>query len=185
MIRVDRFWTDYRPEADGSMKAIDMVEFHSIGDDKTTAVHRVKDILPPKHPEMKNPSHQAMMARWEVLGPAYDAWKRDEELPEEGTPLAAWSALSPEQVRVLKSLDIRTVEEVSQIGDSVTEKLRFPNARKLPELAKSFLSGTAVAAKDKEISDLKEQMAAMQELLQEQMQTKRKPGRPKKEEAAA
>ena len=161
------FWTDYRPQPDGSMKPVEWVKFRAIGDDKTEAVHRVKDIIPPVGATENNPSHAAMIWRWNILGPKYNAWKKGEELPEEGTPLAAWSAISPEMSKALKAIEIYTVEQVAAIGDSVTEKLRFPNARKLPELAKAFLKGTSKAAAAKEIADLKEQLAAMTELMED------------------
>ena len=159
--RIVKFWTEYR-QKDGEMKGIDWVELAAIGDELTTAQMRVKDITPPEHPDLKNMSHVALMHRWEVVGPAYKAWKDGMEIPETGTPLAAWSALSPEQAGVLKQMGIRTVEEVSELGDAVLEKVRFPNARRLPSLAKSFLQSTSEVARDEEIAELKAQLAALQ-----------------------
>ena len=86
-------------------------------------------------------------------------------------------------VRALKELDVRTVEEVRDMGDGVMAKLRLPNARNLPALAAKFLDGKSASEKDVEIAEMRERMAAMEALLEEQAKPKR--GRPRKEPEAA
>lgn len=163
--------------------------------ERTRTWHAIKDIKPKEDVDegVKNSlSYQAMLGRWEVVGPLYEAWKKGQELPETGTPLEAWGGVTAEQVAALKAMGIRTVEDVAEMGDRAAEQLRMPNARKLPELAKSFLGNTDMAARDAENAELKERIKAMEEMLAEKMSAepkaeekpKRKPGRPRKTEAA-
>lgn len=48
---------------------------------------------------------------------AYAAWKRGEEVPEDGTPIKTWPILSPAQRQNLLSMGITTVESLAQIND--------------------------------------------------------------------
>ncbi len=181
MIRIVEFQTRYPANRDPQ----DWVLVAPIGDgfSKTQTWHRVARIKPPEDADdttRNGLSYKDMEAKWSVIGPAYEAWKAGNELPETGTPLEAWSGVSKEQVKVLKALDVRTVEDVRDMGDSTMSKLRMPNARQLPKLAGDYLSGADTAAKDAEIAEMKEKMAAMEEMLAESM---KKPAK-KKAEAA-
>lgn len=150
--------------------------------------HRVKDVMPPSEVDdtrRNSEGYQVMQARWAIIGPKYDAWKRNEALPEDGTPLAAWAGVSPEQVQVLKRMGITTVEGVRDMSESAIVKLPFPNARKLPSLAGNFLASRGDAEKDQKIAEMAERMAIMEEMLAAQMPEKRGPGRPRKQEEAA
>lgn len=189
MIRVLEFKTEYRS---AGRDPVDWVLLAPVGADfeKTQTWHRVAKVRPPEDVDdtTRDSAHyQDMAAKWSIIGPAYAAWRDGEELPQDGTPLAAWSGVTTEQAKFLKAMGIRTVEDVRDMGDAAVEKLKFPNARKLPALAKMWLEGEAVAQKDAKIAEMEERMAAMQELLEEKMQAeqpKRGPGRPKKTEAA-
>jgi len=177
------FKTDYNGE-----KAVDMVEIAPSGEafERTHTWHRIKDITPPAHPNMSSPSHIAMVERWKAIGPAYDAWKKGMDIPEDGTPLAVWSAVSPEQVDVFRRMGLRTVEDVSTMSESAVDKLPFPNKRKFPQLARDFLANRDKAGAAAEMDAMREQMAAMQEMLVEYRNAeKRGPGRPRKEAEAA
>jgi hypothetical protein len=148
---------------------------------------RIKDIRPPEFPDMENLSHVAMVARWATIGPAYDAWKVGNAVPDGGTPLAAWAGVTPDQVQFLIRMGIRTVDDVRDMPESAAVKLPWPNARQLSKLAGDYLSGRDTADKDRVIADMAERMAAMEEMLNAQAATveKRGPGRPKKEAEAA
>lgn len=126
-------------------------------------------------------SEAAMLYRWWNIEPAYRAWKKGNEIPVEGTPLAAWAGLNAKQADALRGFGIYTVEEVRSIDDKTLDALRWPDARKLPKLAADFLNGSDVAAKDAQIAEMQERMAAMEEMLA----AKPKRGRPKKEETEA
>lgn len=187
MIRVLEFKTEYRVAKD----PVDMVLVAPLGAEfeKTQTWHRVAKITPdPDMPEDKagSATYQDMIAKWKVIGPAYDAWKNGNALPDDGTPLSAWSGVTAEQAKFMKSVGIRTVEEVRDMGEATVEKLRFPNARKLPALAKSWLEGENVAEKDAKILEMQAKMDAMAEMLEEQMKAdKPKRGRPPKQETEA
>ena len=169
-------------------KAVDMVEIAPSGEafDRTKTWHRIPSLKPPENPNLDSMSHLAMIERWKVIGPAYEAWRSGNAIPEDGTPLAAWSAVTPEQADVFKRMGIRTIEDVADMGEGATAKLPFPNARKFPQLAKDFLSGKSKADAAIEMDAMREKMAAMEEMLAGYMNTeeKRGPGRPRKEAAA-
>ena len=184
MFRIVKFWTEYR----GTKDPIDMVEIapEGPGFEKTRTAHRVDRLRPPEDvSETARDSlhYTAMVARWNLIGPAYEAWKAGNEIPDHGTPLAAWSGVSPEQAQALRQMGITTVEAVRDAGDATLAKLHMPNARQLPKLAGDFLSGADAASKDAKIAEMEDRIAAMAEMLEER--TKRGPGRPKKETEAA
>lgn len=126
-------------------------------------------------------TYQAMAGRWTIVGPKYEQWKLGNEIPEEGTPLGAWSSVTPEIATILKQKGIRTVEDVADMSPDAASKLPMPNARKLPELAKAYLGGVESATLAEENESLKERMAAMEEMIAQLSEGKRGPGRPKKE----
>lgn len=190
MIRVMEFKTEYRV----AKEPIDWVLIAPLGAEfeKTQTWHRVSKIMPDADMDPDkagSATYQDMIAKWAIIGPAYNAWKSGNELPEDGTPLSAWSGVTSEQAKFMRSVGIRTVEEVRDMGEATVEKLRFPNARKLPALAASWLDGEQVAEKDAKILEMQAKMDAMAEMLEEQMKKdaadKPKRGRPAKQETEA
>jgi len=154
--------------------------------ERTKTWHRIKDIRPPENSDRADSmSHKFKVARWAVIGPKYEAWLRKEDIPEDGTPIAAWAGVSVEQASHLRAMGIKTVEGVRDMGEGVFARLPFPNARQLPKLAAAFLASISDAEKDRELTEMRERMAAMEEMLAEQGAVKRGPGRPKKEAEAA
>lgn len=156
------------------------------GADKVGTWHRVRKLKPldgldPVDREADH--HQAMLARWSIVGPAYEAWKQGQALPVDGTPIAAWALLTPSQVDALKRVNVMTVEAIAEVSDSVLSQLRWPGARELPKLAKQFLEGASAAEKDRQILEMQERMAAMEEMLTGKMESpapKKRRGRPPK-----
>ena len=190
MIRVMEFKTEYRAAKD----PIEWVLIAPLGAEfeKTQTWHRVAKIKPDDDIEPDkagSATYQDMIAKWAIIGPAYAAWKNGQELPDDGTPLSAWSGVTAEQAKFMRSVGVRTVEEVRDMGEATVEKLRFPNARKLPSLAASWLDGEQVAEKDEKILALEDKVAAMTEMLEESMKNakadKPKRGRPPKQEVEA
>lgn len=115
-----------------------------------------------------------MQARWDQIGPAYDAFRNGREIPLKGTPIAAWAGIIPEQAEVLRQSGLRTIEEVAELTDSALERVRLPNMRELRKQAQLFLqnSDAAMAAereakKDAQIAEMAERMAAMEALLEQ------------------
>jgi len=183
-IRAVEFKTNY--SADKEKEPVDMVLLAPSGEGhlKTQTWHRVKNLRPPEGLDDRDrnaDTHVAMTARWSVIEPAYKAWKAGTEIPENGTPLAAWSGVTADQAGLLRNMAIRTVEDVRDMSESAFTKLPMPNARKLPQLARDWLEGADSATKDAKISDLEERMAAMTEMLEAQAADKPKRGRPPKQ----
>ena len=179
MIRVIEFKTEYRTNKD----PIDLVLIAPSGPgfERTRTWHRVKDLRPPEDwddSKQQSLTYRVMIERWGVIGPAYEAWKQGSEMPETGTPLEAWSGVTAEQAKFLKAMGVRTVEDVRDMNDAALGQLRFPHARKLPGLAADYLAGADIVAKDAEIAEMRERMAAMEAMLEET--TKPKRGRPAK-----
>lgn len=188
VIRVVDFKTEYRSGRD----PVDMVLIAPGGAayEKCQTWHRVAKLRPPETHDTNvtdSASYKDMEAKWTIIGPAYSAWRKGEALPETGTPLAAWSGVTADQAAFLRKMAIRTVEEVRDMGERAVAELAWPDARKLPALAKAFLEGEHAAAKDAKIAELEERMAVMAEMLEERgdvTEPKAKRGRPRKEEAA-
>ncbi len=172
-------------------KATEWVEIAPSGEafERTRTWHRIKSITPPENmdPSRKEGlSYKVLEARWNRIAPAYEAWKRGQDIPVDGTPLAAWAGVSPEQAAHMRAMGILTVEGVRDMGEGAIARLPFPNARQMPKLAADFLSSKTEADKDRELADMRERMAIMEEMLATAGAEKRGPGRPKKqtEEAA-
>jgi hypothetical protein len=206
MIHVIQFKQQIQP----GREPVDMVLVapQGAGNDKTRSWHRVDKIMPPETRKDGTPldsvdkdslSYKDMAAKWSVIGPKYEAWKNNNAIPEDGTPLAAWPGITQEQGDRLKQMGILTVEAIAGMNDRTVEQLGWPEARKLPALAKQFLDGKGDAEKDAKMSDMAERLAAMEILLQEQADEKAqlaamlesatkpdapKRGRPRKDEAA-
>lgn len=115
-----------------------------------------------------------MSAVWAQIEPAFNAFKEGNEIPINGTPLAVWSGISPEQAEIFRNNGIRTVEEVKNLTDSQGERIRLPNVRDLRKQAGLFLDNTDAskaaereAKKDAQIEAMAERMAAMEAMLEE------------------
>jgi len=186
MTRIVKFETRYPPGKD----PVDMVLLAPQGAsfEKVQTWYSVESLRPPENPNERvasSDSFMALKARWEIIEPAYEAWKSGTEIPVNGTPLEAWSGVSPQQVAFLKQMKIMTVEDVRDMDDQSLASCRWPDARRLPKLAADYLSGADLAAKDIEIAEMRERMEAMEAMLAENMADKPKRGRPRKQVDAA
>ena len=195
-IKVIGFETKYVRQVDGTLKPVDWVSY-SPGRFESPSVtkKRVKDMIPTPTDQFEdrgpnsNMRQMHMEARWSVIGPAYEAWKKGMEIPETGTPIVAWAGVSREQAELLKKVGILTVEDFTNVEDNKLNRIPLPNARSLRDAARRFLSGadnSLLAAKMTEMeaqnAAMKEQLDAAMALLEEQADAqKRKPGRPRKE----
>jgi hypothetical protein len=143
----------------------------------TRTTERVRHLLP--DPSLMGEDQDGeklrfMTARWNQIEPAYDAFKQGREIPINGTALAAWSGVTPEQAEVLRTAGIRTVEEVRDLPDGQLDRVRLPNMRDLRKQAGLFLENTDAAkaaereaAKDAQIAELVERQAAMEAMIEE------------------
>ena len=69
---------------------------------------------------------------------AYEAFKRGEEVAQEGTPIESLTVLGRAQIKELKYLDIHTVEAAANMSDLAIQRVGM-GGFKLRELAKKFL----------------------------------------------
>lgn len=113
--------------------------------------------------------------RWDQIAPAFEAWQSGQVMPEYGIPLAAWSAINADQVKMLHASGLKSVEDVRDLTENQIGKIKLPNVRDLKKMAALYLDGLGSAklaeenaARDAEISGLKEQLAAAMALLEEQ-----------------
>lgn len=75
----------------------------------------------------------------EEIKASYEAWKRGEEIPEDGFPLKNWPLLSPAQLTNLLAINVRTVEELAQANEETVTRLGM-GGRALSQKAREWLS---------------------------------------------
>ncbi|WP_434723043.1 hypothetical protein [Mesorhizobium sp. RIZ17] len=143
----------------------------------TRTTERVRHLLP--DPSLMGEDQDGeklrfMTARWSQIEPAYEAFKAGREIPLNGTALAAWSGVTPEQADVMRTAGIRTVEEVRDLPDGQLDRVRLPNMRDLRKQAGLFLANSDAAkaaereaAKDRQIEELIERQAAMEAMIED------------------
>lgn len=92
----------------------------------------------------------------------YAAWKKQEELPLEGSPLRNWPPISPAQIKNLASWNIQTVEQLAAANEELIRRLGM-GGRALQQTATEWLK----AAKDTgkvamEVSELKTRLEGLE-----------------------
>lgn len=195
-ITVHRFYTVYEddPKKPGTMRERDMVEYGPIGQGaRTRCCERIDVLSKINKVSGANPASQAAQVLWAHIKPRYEAWKDNQELPETGTPLAAWNHLTPTQAEFLRTNGIRSVEDVAQLTDIHIQQFKIHNLRSIIEAAKQFVGSKDVNKNSAELAAANETIAAlsarvdqMAEMLAGKTEeVKRKPGRPPKAEQAA
>lgn len=150
-----------------------------------------KDDLPGPDTEQKNMKRDFLKFRWSMIEPYYKAWKEGSDVPEYGTSLVTWPALTKYQVTAFNQAGIRTVEEVRDMPDALMAKVRLPGLHELKKQATEFLGNKDKAAQSAELVALREQMKEQKEQLDaamallEEQAAKSKRGRPAKAESEA
>jgi hypothetical protein len=100
----------------------------------------------------------------------YSKWKETGAEAIQGTPLAAWPAVTKAQVEELRYFGVRTVEELAAMSDANSG--RFMGIKALQMKAQAFLAAAAgnapVEKMRVELSKRDEQIESMQRTLQEQ-----------------
>lgn len=69
---------------------------------------------------------------------AYNAWKSDNALPEEGTPIKNWAYLSPAQIKNLLNWHVTTIEKLSKANEETVKRLGM-GGNALVAAAKDYL----------------------------------------------
>lgn len=113
-----------------------------------------------------------MQARWSQIEPAYEAWKKGQDVPVNGMSLSAWPGLNPEQVAILRQVGLQTVEDIRDLSETSIGRVPLPNMREMKRQAAIFLEnlGAADAAereasKDERIASMEAQLAELKGLL--------------------
>ena len=104
----------------------------------------------------------------------YDAWKKNEEIPENGTPIKHWGNVTEAQKKNILSASIRTVEDLASANEGALSKIGT-GARSLQEKARSYLlasesSGKIVeenSALKAKVGNLETQIQQLRELMEE------------------
>jgi hypothetical protein len=158
-------------------KEVDWVKYSPAGYHTNTTEVRVEHIIPGKKQLQSTNAIQTavMVHRWNIIKPAYEAWKTTNEIPTYGTPLSQWSGIKPAYVAELKKHGIATVEDVRDMHENHLERIRLPDLRRLKTEAGLFLESTdksKQAAKEadmqRRLQELEERNAAMMALLEAQ-----------------
>lgn len=68
----------------------------------------------------------------------FESWKKTREIPEDGTPVLNWAAISPSQAQRLLDLNIRTVEQVAEMTEEAVQAVGM-GGRALKSSAKAYL----------------------------------------------
>ena len=133
---------------------------------------------------------------WPALKASYEAWKNNNAIPENGTPLAAWSGVTSDEAAIFRQQGIRTVEDIAALMDSMMGRIPLPGVRAKRDMAQRFLASsdsrkfeTAMAEKDQQIADLTAKLDNLATMMAERLDAddapRRGPGRPRKEAAEA
>lgn len=118
---------------------------------------------------------------------------RDETSGLTGTPIEQWPRIDRRQAAELKALNIHTVEMLAGVSDSAKQTIGM-GANNLVEEAKVFLEKAKEAGRDQhlaaenarlrtDVERLTEQVKDLAARLDKDEETKRGPGRPKKDAA--
>lgn len=156
---------------DGKPVVEDWVKYAPIHAVQTVQTWERVERLRPKDAIEDNPDAGERAAfirtRWGEIEPAYAAWKSGNDIPTNGTPLAAWPGVTPDQAAALKMSGIRTVEEVASMPDHVLAKVHLPNMREMRTNAKAFLDSRGDAETAARLAKAEADNASMREQLDE------------------
>lgn len=108
-------------------------------------------------------------ARWSQIKPAYEAWKRGEELAVDGTPLQSWPALRPEHIAAFTPYGVRTVEQVANMQSAIRERIKLPNVDSYIKMAREFIANLDRAASAERAADQQAQIDDLQDKLDRAM----------------
>lgn len=191
-----QFWTDYEPDPanPGQMRAVDWVKWAKRGDLSTAAnVDKVNRVRSPLKSMMDDGAMEPNPV-WIAIEGAYEAWKKGQDVPADGTPLDAWSALSKAQAKAFRDAGFAAVEHIALIEDAQIAKVRLPDVRRIRDLARAYVAHrennaaveASLAAQAGEIEALKRELAEATAALHrladdgEGEAPRRGPGRPRK-----
>ena len=81
-------------------------------------------------------------AEWlDAYNRRYKSWLESREIPEDGSPVVDWPAVSPAQVKMLLDLNIRTVEQLAEATEEALAHMGM-GARALKAKAQAWLDSS-------------------------------------------
>jgi hypothetical protein len=170
-IQVYRIWTEYSPDPNdpAKMREIDMIAYGPVGAHDRNVTHaRVKDLSRVVADDGKqNPAVAMSRYKWDVIRPYYEAFKAGKEHTPNGTPLAAWNALTPEQGEQLRLRGVHTVESLSELNDTHVQRFGLPGLAGLIHLAGLYLKNSNTSKATLEMDAMKAQLEAQREANEE------------------
>lgn len=96
----------------------------------------------------------------------YAAWCESREIPEDGTAIAAWPAVSPAQVKSILDANVRTVEDLAVANESTLTAIGM-GARALKEKAQAWLDTAKSTGKTaEELDELRKTVAGLTKQLE-------------------
>ena len=126
---------------------------------------------------------QFLTWRWEMIERAYTAWKAGNEIPIDGTPLAAWSGINAGQANVFRAMGINSVDQIASMPDSIMGRIQLPGVRDIQKMARAFLESSDRTTTANRLTEMEAQNAAMAEQLAAAMQLLEENSRPAKNKA--
>lgn len=178
-IFVREFKVEYEPKPDGTFKEVEWVAWGKKGV-QNPSITNEKIATLQKYPD--NPI-------WGVIKPAYEHWKNGQKEVVDGTPLSAWSGISPELKKVLEPANIRSVEDLAKMEDSAIQRLGVPNLRRKQQEARSFLeaqrSTSGVAAENLKLREMVESLTSQVNELRAAIETDAPEGKKRRGAKAA
>lgn len=190
-----KFWTTYEKDPanpEGNLRPVDWVKWGHRGDLGNAANDdKVSRVMKPLQSSDQSGDLEDNPV-WVAIKGQYEAWKRGQETPVDGTPLAAWSALTPEQATVFRTAGFASVEDIAGMTDALLPKVRIPDVRRIRDMAKAFTAHrVGNAANEAQFAAQAARLAEVEAKLAEALTRladapeRRGPGRPRKEEVAA
>lgn len=170
------FWTDHEDVA-GENVLVDWVRWQKIGNPNQQMEGKIKKVK------------KFYADVWTTLEPYYNAWKKNEQEPVNGTPINNWPPVTKRLSEVLKTNGFRSVEDLSKATDADLGRIGM-GALALRDKAREFVLLKTDTKNAGQIDDLKKTLELMKEkiayleeqneALKEQKEAKRR-GRPPKE----
>jgi hypothetical protein len=128
----------------------------------------------------------------------YDEWKKGNELPRSGTPIATWQMLTPQQRARCKAAGYTTVEDLAACPDTTLAEMGL-DGRYMRDTAKAWIAEAKTAGSTvKELADAQATIERQQQMLdamQARLQAleagqgdeppRRGPGRPRRADVEA
>lgn len=128
----------------------------------------------------------------------YDAWKSGQEDPVNGTSIRNWPVITPAQLQLCLSLNLRTIEDLAAATEGTQQKLGM-GGRSLVQKARDYMDGAsntgklvekvndlsikleqameAIAAKDKQIDALLTKVSADETIKEAKAEKLKLPGK--------